>query len=214
MEIHSLKAQTRKSTGKGTGRSLRRDGRIPAVLYGSDIDSMPLSVSIYDIERLLSKINYAQSLLKLQVENGQSFEKTVMIKEIQTSPLSRNFLHMDFYEVDMKRKLTVTVPVVTVGTSKGVEEGGILQIIRRELDVNCLPTDIPEQITIDISHLEVGDSIHVNEIKQEGDVEIPFDANFTILTIVAPKTVDEEEAKTEETETEEGAEEETAEAEE
>jgi large subunit ribosomal protein L25 len=108
----------------------------------------------------------------------------------------------------MKRKLTVTVPVVTVGSSKGVEEGGVLQIIRRELDVNCLPTDIPEQITIDISHLEVGDSIHVSEIKPEGDVEITFDANFTILTIVAPKTMDE--TKTEGTE--EGAEAETAEA--
>ena len=204
MEIHTLKAQVRNSTGKGAGRSLRREGRIPAVLYGSDIDSMPLSVSTYDIERLLMKINYAQSLLKLQVENGQPFEKTVMIKEVQRSPLSRNFLHLDLYEVNMTRKLTVTVPVVIIGISKGVEDGGVLQIIRRELEVNCLPTEIPEQITIDITDLEVGDSIHVDEIKLDGDLEIPFDTNFTILTVVAPKAV--EEIKKPEEETEEGAE--------
>lgn len=175
---------------------------------------MPLSVSTYDIERLLSKINYAQSILKLEVENGQSFEKTVMIKEIQTAPLTRNFLHMDLYEVDMKRKLTVTVPIVTTGISKGVEAGGTLQIIRRELEVNCLPTDIPEQVTVDISDLEIGDSIHVNELKVDGEVEIPFDVNFTILTVVAPKAVDER--KPSETEGEEvaGAEKAAADAEE
>lgn len=194
MEVHTLKAQIRKSTGKGAGRTLRREGRIPAVLYGAKVDSTPLSVSTYDIERLLTKINYAQSLLKLQVENGQSFEKTVMIKDIQTSPLTRNFLHMDFYEVDMARKLTVTVPVVTTGVCKGVEAGGILQIIRRELEVNCLPTEIPEHITVDITDLEIGDAVHVNEIHLDGDLEIPFDANFTVLTIVAPKAVEEPKA--------------------
>jgi large subunit ribosomal protein L25 len=98
---------------------------------------------------------------------------------------------MDFYEVDMARKLTVTVPLVTTGVCKGVEAGGILQIIRRELEVNCLPTDIPEHITVDITDLEIGDSVHVNEIHLDGDLEIPFDANFTVLTIVAPKAVEE-----------------------
>jgi len=102
--------------------------------------------------------------------------------------------------VDMTRKLTVTVPVVITGISKGVEDGGVLQIIRRELEVNCLPTEIPEQVTVDISHLEVGDSIHVDEIKLDGDLEIPFDTNFTILTIVAPKAVEEFKKPGEETE--------------
>ena len=192
MEIHPLKAQTRNSTGKGAGRNLRRDGRIPAVLYGSGIESIPLSISLYDIEQLFKKINYAQALLSLNVEGGESLEKTVMIKEIQTDPLSQNFLHMDFYEVDMTRKLTVTVPVVTTGASIGVEAGGILQVIRRELDVNCLPTEIPEQITIDVTDLDIGDSIHVDEIKLDGDVELPFESNFTILTVVIPKVVEEE----------------------
>ncbi len=210
MEIHTFKAQTRNSTGKGTARSLRRDGRIPAVLYGADIESIPLSISIYDIEQLLKKINYAQALLNLKVEGEAPIEKTVMIKEIQTEPLSQHFLHMDLYEVDMKRKLTVTVPIVTTGIAKGVEVGGILQIIRRELDVNCLPTAIPEQITIDVSELDVGDSVHVDELELDGDVEIPYDANFTILTVAVPKVVEEEVEEGEEgeegEELEEGAE--------
>ncbi len=207
MEIHPLKAQTRNSTGKGTARSLRRDGRIPAILYGSDIESIPLSISIRDIDLLLKKINFAQSLLSLTVEGGEPLEKTVMIKEVQTEPLSQNLRHVDLYEIDMKRKLTVTVPIVTIGDSKGVEAGGVLQIIRRELDVNCLPTDIPEQITIDITDLDIGDSIHVDEINLEGDVEVPFDANFTIMTVVVPKVVEEEVEEGEEGEVlEEGAE--------
>ena len=101
---------------------------------------MPLSVSIYEIEQLLKKINYAQALLKLQIEDGNYPPKTVMIREIQTEPLGQNFRHLDLYELDMKRKQVVTVPVVTTGVSKGVEDGGILQIIRRELDVQCLPS--------------------------------------------------------------------------
>ena len=217
MEIHPLKAQTRNSAGKGTARRLRQEGRIPAVLYGPDIDSMPLSVSIYDIEQLLKKINYAQALLKLQIEDGNYPPKTVMIREIQTEPLGQNFRHMDLYELDMKRKQVITVPVVTTGVSKGVEEGGILQIIRRELDVQCLPSDIPEQITIDISNLDVGESVHVEEVEVEGDVEILHDVNFTILTVVAPKMPEEaeEEAEAEEGEEAEAGEdtEETAESE-
>jgi len=203
LEIHPLKAQPRNFSGKGAARSLRRDGRIPAVLYGPDIESIPLSLSTYDIERLLTKINYAQALLKLQIEGSESKERTVMIREIQTEPLTHNYRHVDLYELDMKRKQTVTIPVVIDGISKGVEAGGILQIIRRELDVHCLPSDIPEQITIDITDLDIGDSVHVDEIKLEGDVEINFDANFTIVTVVAPKI--EEEAEEAE-EVEEGAE--------
>jgi large subunit ribosomal protein L25 len=94
---------------------------------------------------------------------------------------------VDFYEINMSRKLTVTVPIVITGIAKGVEEGGVLQVVRRELDVNCLPDAIPENITIDVTDLEIGDSIHVNDLKLEGAGEIPHDVNFTIATIVSPK---------------------------
>ena len=140
-----------------------------------------------------------------------------MIKELQTQPVSRNYLHVDFYEIDMARKIKVNVPVVTMGKSAGVEAGGILQIIRREIEVLCLPNKIPEKIEIDITDLEIGDSVHVEELPLEEDAEIQADTNFTVLTVLSPKVEaepEEEEALEEEEEgAEEGAEEEAPEAE-
>jgi len=194
LELHTVKAQTRHTAGKGSSRSLRRDGKIPAILYGSDIESVSLAVSAYDIEHLFKKISYSQALFNLVVENGKSFEKTVMIKEIQSDPVSHQYLHIDFYEIKMDRKITVTIPIITKGAAKGVATGGILQIIRRELDVVCFPADIPQHIEIDVSDLDIGDSIHVEDIKLEGDKEIPYDVNFTVVTVVSPKMAEEKEA--------------------
>jgi large subunit ribosomal protein L25 len=191
LEIHTVKAQTRSTAGKGSSRSLRREGKIPAILYGSDIENVALSVSNYDMEHLFKKVSYSQALLNLVVENGQSFEKMVMIKEIQADPVSHQYLHIDFYEVRMDRKITATVPVVLKGTAKGIINGGIVQNIRRELEVECFPADIPKNIIIDISDLDIGDAIHVEDIKLEGDIEIPYDVNFAIVTVVSSKMTEE-----------------------
>lgn len=211
MEIHTVNAQIRNAKGKGASRSLRREGKIPAILYGSDIESIPLSVSAYDIENLLKKISYSQALINLVESNSHSFEKKVMIREIQADPVNQKYLHLDFYEVKMDRKITATVPIITKGTAKGVTTGGILQIIRRELDVVCFPAEIPQRIEVDITDLDIGDSIHVKDIRLEGDVEIPFDSNFTVITVVSPKVeeapkAEEEEAEKEEEEKEAAAE--------
>jgi large subunit ribosomal protein L25 len=195
LEIHKLNASIRTSSGKGVARTLRREGKLPAVLYGSDIESVSLAVNTHDIELLLNKISYSQALINLRVDNGQSFEKMVMIKEIQADPITQNYLHLDFYEVRMDQKISTTVPVEITGVSKGVEAGGTLQIIRRELDVVCLPSQIPDSIVIDISELDMGDSIHVEDIRPEGDLEIPFDVNFTVVTVVSPKAVSGEAAE-------------------
>ncbi len=194
MEIHTVKAQTRSTAGKGSSRSLRREGKIPAILYGSDIENVALSVSNYDMEHLFKKVSYSQALLNLVVENGQSFEKMVMIKEIQADPVSHQYLHIDFYEVRMDRKITATVPVVLKGTAKGIMNGGIVQNIRRELEVVCFPADIPQNIIIDITDLDIGDAIHVEDIKLEGDMEIPYDVNFAIVTVVSSKMTEEKPA--------------------
>jgi large subunit ribosomal protein L25 len=191
LEIHTVKAQTRHTAGKGSSRTLRREGRVPAILYGSDIENVSLSVSIYEVEHLFKKVSYSQALLNLVVENGQSFEKMAMIKEIQTDPVSRQYLHIDFYEVKMDQKITATVPVVLKGTAKGIINGGIVQNIRRELEVVCFPADIPKNIEIDISDLDIGDAIHVEDIKLVGDVEIPYDVNFAIVTVVSSKMIEE-----------------------
>ncbi len=206
MEIVKLKAQTRRETGKGAARALRRAGRIPAVLYGSDIETRPLSVSIQELERMFNNPQFTRGLINLVVENGSTSQRTVMIKEFQRDPVKDHYIHIDFYEIKMDQKIDTMVPVTTKGTSKGVEEGGILQIIRRELEVYCLPANIPEQIEIDISELDVGDSVHVSEIPLSEGVEIPYEVDFTILTVVSPKMEAPEEAEEEEPGEEEEAE--------
>ena len=197
MDRYQLTAKRREKTGKGISRTLRSQGDMPAVLYGASIDSVPLSVNVHEMELLLNKVSPSQALLDLQIDGGARDKKTVMIKELQIDPVKFNYLHIDFYEVKMDQQITTTVPIVATGTSKGVEEGGILQIIRRELEVNCLPGDIPEQIEIDITDLEVGDSIHVEDIRLGDNIVVPYETNFTILTVVSPAMEREEEPEAE-----------------
>jgi large subunit ribosomal protein L25 len=205
LEKFELNANVRKSTGNSPARELRRSGLIPAVLYGPQTEPVLLSVSVKDLEQIFKKGNVGSMILNLVIQNGQQVTKPAMIKELQSHPVSGNFIHIDFYEIDMNRKINVMIPVVTVGKSKGVEEGGLLQIVRRELEVLCLPGDIPEAIEIDITDLDVGDSIHMEEIPLGENIELLSDANFTVVTIVSPKV---EEAAGEEEEGLEGAEEE------
>ena len=206
MDIIKLNAQPRQETGKGAARTLRRAGRIPAVLYGSGKDTQPISVSIQELERMFNNPKFTRGLINLAVANGGKSMQTVMIKEFQRDPVKDHYLHIDFYEIKMDQKISVMVPVTTTGTSNGVEEGGILQIIRRELEVYCLPANIPEQIEIDISSLEMGDSVHVSEVPLPESVEIPFEVDFTILTVVSPKMEAPEEEELEEEGLEEGEE--------
>ncbi len=196
MEIMNLKASQREAVGNGPSRVLRRDGKIPAILYGPKTESIKLAIDRLELEPILKSGAVAQTLLKLQIDGVDSVRK-VMIKEMQKHPVSRSVLHLDLYEVSMDQKIKVMVPVVTTGKSAGVEVGGTLQIIRRELEVFCLPDQIPENITIDITGLEIGDSFHVEELPLDEAVEIPADVNFTILTILSPTAEEEEEVEEE-----------------
>jgi large subunit ribosomal protein L25 len=170
-----------------------------------------LSVSTKELHGILKESSAGQRFVNLVIDNDKNKTKHAMIKELQTHPMSRELLHVDFYEISMDRKIWVSVPIVTVGKSIGVEMGGILQIVRRELEVLCLPGEIPEAFEIDVTDLDVGDSVHVEDIPLKGDIEIQADVNFTVLTVVSPKV--EEVAEEEEEELEgEGEDEEGAEA--
>jgi large subunit ribosomal protein L25 len=208
-----LKAQIRKATGKGPARVLRREGRIPAVLYGPKTDSMMLSIDFKEFKQIVKKTNIGSVLLNLQIQNGKTLSRPAMIKELQTDPVTGTFVHVDFYEIDMQRKINVSVPVVIRGKSAGVEEGGLLQIVRREIELFCLPTAIPESIEVDISDLTIGDSIHVQEITLPAEVELPEEIDFTVVTVLAPKVEEEPVEEEELEEGEEAAEEEGAEGE-
>ena len=211
MEIMNLKASQREAIGNGPSRVLRRDGKIPAILYGPKTEPIKLAIDRLELEPIFKSGAVAQKLLKLEIDGVDSVRR-VMIKEMQKHPVSRTVLHLDLYEVSMDQKIKVMVPVVTTGKSAGVEVGGTLQIIRRELEVFCLPNQIPENITIDITDLEIGDSFHVEELPLEDAVEIPADVNFTILTILSPTAEEEEEVEDEEVEGEEDGEEDGEEA--
>jgi len=206
LELLELKAVTRTDAGKGQARTLRREGRLPAVLYGPNTDPVMLSVDTSELEDILKGGGAGQAVLNITVDGGKKTH-TAMIKELQASPLSREYIHVDFYEVDMKRKINVMVPVTTTGKCIGIEMGGMIQLIRRELEVLCLPGEIPESIEIDITELNIGDSVHVKDVKLDGDVEIPHDVDFTILTILSAKMAEEEVEEEELEEGEEGVEE-------
>jgi large subunit ribosomal protein L25 len=210
LELIELQTTVRESVGNGAARSLRRSGQIPAVLYGPKTKSVLLSVNIKDLEQMLKQGNAFQMILDLTIQNGKKVTKSAMIREFQTHPVSGNFIHIDFYEIDMKRQIKVMVPVVITGQSVGVEVGGMLNIVRREVELLCLPGDIPEAIDIDITALDIGDSIHIEDIPLGENVEISTDVNFTVVTVLSPKVeeevVEEEEAELEDGEAEEGEE--------
>jgi large subunit ribosomal protein L25 len=192
LEIMNLKASPRETVGNGPSRALRRDGKVPAILYGPKTDPIKLAINKLELEPIFKSGAVAQKLFKLEIE-GSDGVRNVMVKEMQKHPVSRNLLHLDLYEVSMGQKIKVMVPVVTTGKSAGVELGGMLQLIRRELEVLCLPDQIPEKITIDITDLEIGDSVHIEDLPLDEAVEIPGDVNFTILTILSPTAEEEEE---------------------
>jgi len=215
LEKIDLQATVRKSVGNGPARVLRRSGQIPAILYGRGTEPVLLSVNTKDLEKILKKGNFGQFILNLVIQNGKKVTKPAMIKELQAHPLSGSLIHIDFYEIDMNRQIRVMVPVVIKGHSVGVEEGGMLNIVRRELEVFCLPGDIPESFEIDITGLAIGDSIHLADVPMGENVEVDTDVNYTVVTVLSPK-VEEEVAVEEEEEVEgaeEGAEGEAAEAE-
>ena len=191
MEQFELKSTLRSSAGKGPARRLRSNGMVPAVLYGADTDSVLLSVSAKDLENCLKNTNRGHSLIALSTDEKK---RMAMIKSMQIHPVTGQFQHIDFYEVDMNRKVHAKVEVVLKGKAKGVEFGGMLQQIRREIEVLCLPSEIPEVIEIDVASLDIGDAVHVKDIQMPPGAELPDDANFTVATVLGKKSTGPEEA--------------------
>ncbi|MDA8138791.1 MAG: 50S ribosomal protein L25 [Desulfobacteraceae bacterium] len=186
MNTIELQVKTRKSKGNSPARALRRGGQMPAVLYGPKTPPSMIALQTRDLELILNKGGLGRSVISLFVDGGQA-AKPVMIKELQIDPVTKDLLHVDFYEVSMDRKIRVKIPVVVTGRPVGVENGGVLQMVRRDVEVFCLPNEIPNAITVDVTNLDIGQAFHVEDIKIEGNIEIPHEVNFTILTISAAK---------------------------
>jgi large subunit ribosomal protein L25 len=186
LELIELKANVRTKGGNGPAKRLRLEGQMPAVLYGPGNEPAKISVETHALEVLLKKHKVGQVVFNLSVD-GTAGSKTAMIKELQQDCLTGRFLHADFYEVAMNRKVRVKVPVHTTGLSIGVEKGGVLQLIHRELEVLCFPNQIPQSIELDVTPLEIGDGIHVKEISLGQDIDIHAKVNFTVASVVGRK---------------------------
>jgi large subunit ribosomal protein L25 len=207
-----LSAEVRQDTGKGAARKLRAKGIIPAVMYGEDTDPVPLSISDYDFSKLISKAARSSMIIDLTV--GDSEPQKVIIREVQTDPVSSKINCVDFKKISMDKEITLLLPITLVGTPVGVkDQGGILQTIRREIEISCLPGNIPEKVELDVSELSIGDSLHYEDIKLEG-VEVISDPELTVATVVAPTVMKEKVEAVEGEELEEGEEVEAAEGEE
>lgn len=205
MERPVVKAEMREGRGKETARKLRTKGLIPAVFYGSHARTIPLTVDPKELLLSLQTEAGGNVLIDLEIKkDDQSERKVVMVKELQFDTLQKRPLHTDFYEVAMDVFVTVEVPIHLVGKPEGTKMGGILEQVRRTIEIECLPGDIPKSIDLDVRSLKIGDSVHVKDIQVE-KAKILTESNFTIATVVPPLT---EEKKAEEvvTEAAEGAE--------
>ena len=186
MQRPVLTAEIREGIGKEKARKLRAKGLVPAIFYGPKSQTIPLVIDSKEFMKALQTEAGENVLIDLDIRKGeQSDRKVVMLKDIQIDPLQRVTLHTDFYEVAMDEMVTVEVPVHLAGKPEGTKMGGILEQIRRVIQIQCLPGDIPKSIDIDVSSLKIGDSIHVQDIQVE-KAKIISDTNFTIATVVPP----------------------------
>jgi len=186
MQRPVLKAEIREGVGKEKAKKLRAKGMIPAVFYGPRSQTLPLVIDSKELAIALQTEAGENVLIDLDIRKGdQSDRKVVMMKDIQIDPLQRVTLHTDFYEVTMDEMVIVEIPVHLVGKPEGTKMGGILDQIRRVIQIQCFPGDIPKSIDIDVSPLKIGDSIHVQDIQVE-KAKIISDTNFTIATVVPP----------------------------
>lgn len=185
-----LNATPRSDVGKGVARSLRREGMIPAVIYGHARAPQPLAIDQRDLDRLLSHIAAESTVIELSFDGTTS---RTLIREIQRHPFKPQILHVDFQELVAGEKVTVDVPIILGGVPEGVRaEGGVLDQTMRELSIHVDPVNIPNHIDVDVSGLGIGDSVHVSDLTLPEGVEILDDEDATICVVSAPRAVVEE----------------------
>jgi large subunit ribosomal protein L25 len=198
MKSVSLNAFSRSLGRRAGAKKLRASGRIPAVIYGRQHKTQSLEVSAKEMEDLIHHSVSENLLVDLSVKDDAKPKRLALVQEIQHHPLSGNVLHVDFHEVAENEKVTIMVPVETVGEAAGVKTGGgVLEHVLFKLKVRALPKDLPEQIIIDVSSLELNRAIHIGEVKLPEGVEILGDKNIPVVSVAMPRTEEEEAAATE-----------------
>jgi large subunit ribosomal protein L25 len=205
MAQYQLAAKVRETKGKEAAKKLRKEKKIPAVFYGSGIEPVMLMFEESELKKLLKSAASENIILGLQIETEKGIEnKMVMLKELQSDPVKDKYLHIDFYEISMDKELTLNIPVLLVNTPVGVTNGGILQHVRRELEISCLPDKVIESVEVDVSALEIGESIHIEDISLPEGITSTLEGNLTVAVVNAPAIAEEEEEIEEGEEGEEG----------
>ncbi|HVB81336.1 MAG TPA: 50S ribosomal protein L25 [Candidatus Binataceae bacterium] len=185
METVELAAEIRETRPKSRRRGLRRDGHIPAILYGPKTKPTAIAVSGAELRSRVSA-SARQRLMRLKSSSPELNDRHVIVKEIQRGPVSGDFLHADLYEVDLSQALRVSVPLRFTGKSHGVAEGGILQPLVREVEVECLPLEIPDMVEVDVTALDIHDVIHVSAMTFPGNLKPIFDTDYPVVTVLPP----------------------------
>jgi large subunit ribosomal protein L25 len=187
METVQLDSRARNEKGKSASRKLRSTGSLPAIFYGPEAEPIMLSVDYQEFMKSFKGRTAENVIFDLRIEaNGKSQSKKVMIKELQRDPVTRDCLHVDFCEISMAKEIEANIFLQLVNTPIGVTNGGVLEHIRRELSVVCLPTDLVDVIEIDVSGLDIGDALHVRDITLPPGLTSSEDEDLTIATVVAP----------------------------
>jgi large subunit ribosomal protein L25 len=193
MAQSQLKVTSRSGHGKNDARALRREGLIPGVVYGKGMESCNVTVEPKALSKAIATNAGWNTLITLEGE-GPFDGKVVILKDMQVHALRRQMTHVDFQAVDLTQKVHVMVPVRALGKSQGEKLGGQLQLIRHELEVVCLPDNIPVSIDIDVTALGVGDVVHIKDVKLSPGVEVPHEVNFTVITVTGHKAEETEAA--------------------
>ncbi len=188
MESIIVAAEKREIAKKGNLNLLRKQGRIPAVIYGSEQEALPLSIDEKSFFHLIQTKGF-NLLINLQI-NGVG-DKTVLVKEIQRDYIKRTILHVDFHQISLKEKIEVTVPLEVQGNAPGVKAGGVLEHILREIRVRCLPLEIPQSIKIDVSKLAIGQAILVKDLTLPAGLELLTGTEQIVVNIVSPTVLEE-----------------------
>lgn len=197
-ENATLNATRREGIGKGAARKLRAAGQVPAVLYGKEQDTLHLAVEAHDAAQLFQSISVASTIVSLKIK-GQRGATRTLIREVQVHPFKSELVHIDFMKIQEGVAVEVQVPLELEGTPEGVRaDGGVLEQIAHEIPVRCMPDNIPGAITVDVTGMELGDSLHVSDLPVPEGVEILLDPERTVANVAIPRVVVEEVVEEEE----------------
>ncbi len=194
MDQPVIAARLRKTKGKGAARKIRKNNQIPAVFYGPKADPVLLVVDYPELERVVTQSASESMLINLKIESDEGTDsRKAMLKDVQMDFVKETYIHVDFCEIAMDKKITMAIPIRLVSTPIGVTNGGVLQHVRRELTISCLPDRLIDSLELDVSGLDIGESLHIKDIDLPDGISPLDESHLTVATVVAPTVIKQEE---------------------